>query len=98
VFQQREIGLDVPSFEWRSNRCCARIPTSSSSAKCATRDVRDGDQRGETGHLVFSTMHAATVAQSLTRLFESFAEQQIRPGVRSPAPFAASFARTDSED
>ncbi len=30
----------------------------------------------ETGHLVFSTMHAATVAQSLTRLFEFFPPEQ----------------------
>jgi twitching motility protein PilT len=33
----------------------------------------------ETGHLVFSTMHAATVSQSLTRLFEFFPpEEQIQ--------------------
>ena len=33
----------------------------------------------ETGHLVLSTMHAGTVAQSLTRLFEFFpADQQIQ--------------------
>jgi len=31
----------------------------------------------ETGHLVFSTMHAATVAQSLTRLFEFFPPDQM---------------------
>src|SRR5690606_29887785 len=30
----------------------------------------------ETGHLVFSTMHAATVAQALTRLFEFFPPEQ----------------------
>ena len=30
----------------------------------------------ETGHLVISTMHAATVAQSLTRLFEFFPPEQ----------------------
>ena len=30
----------------------------------------------ETGHLVFSTMHAATVAQSLTRLFEFFPPEE----------------------
>ena len=31
----------------------------------------------ETGHLVFSTMHAATVAQAMTRLFEFFPPEQI---------------------
>ena len=31
----------------------------------------------ETGHLVLSTMHAATVAQSLTRLFEFFPPEQL---------------------
>ncbi len=39
----------------------------------------------ETGHLVFSTMHAATVAQSLTRLFEFFPPEQIAQARRQIA-------------
>jgi twitching motility protein PilT len=39
----------------------------------------------ETGHLVFSTMHAATVAQSLTRLFEFFPPEQLAQARRQIA-------------
>jgi twitching motility protein PilT len=39
----------------------------------------------ETGHLVFSTMHAATVAQSLTRLFEFFPPEQLAQARRQVA-------------
>jgi twitching motility protein PilT len=39
----------------------------------------------ETGHLVISTMHAATVAQSLTRLFEFFPPEQIAQARRQIA-------------
>ena len=59
LFQQREIGLDVPNFE------------------LAIKAVETAISAAETGHLVFSTMHAATVAQSLTRLFEFFPAEEV---------------------
>ena len=37
VVNQREIGSDAPELQhWRSRPRCARTPTSSSSARCAT--------------------------------------------------------------
>ena len=43
----------------------------------AIKAVETAISAAETGHLVFSTMHAATVAQSLTRLFEFFPAEEV---------------------
>lgn len=72
-FSQRQIGLDVPSFE--------------EAMKAALREDPDiillGEMRdavsieialnaAETGHLVFSTLHAPTAADAVTRMVSSF--------------------------
>jgi twitching motility protein PilT len=80
VFQQREIGLDVPSFDLAIKSVLRQNPDIILIGEM--RDLETFEtaiSAAETGHLVFSTMHAATVAQSLTRLFEFFPpEEQIQ--------------------
>ncbi|MDX2188070.1 MAG: PilT/PilU family type 4a pilus ATPase [Opitutaceae bacterium] len=78
VFNQREIGIDVPTFSKAIKSVLRQNPDI-----ILIGEMRDAEtfetaiSAAETGHLVISTMHAATVAQSLTRLFEFFpAEQQ----------------------
>jgi len=80
LFQQREIGLDVPSFELAIKAVLRQNPDIILIGEMRDRETFEtAISAAETGHLVFSTMHAATVAQSLTRLFEFFPpEEQIQ--------------------
>jgi twitching motility protein PilT len=78
LFQQREIGLDVPSFELAIKAVLRQNPDIILIGEMRDRETFEtAIGAAETGHLVFSTMHASTVAQSLTRQFEFFpAEEQ----------------------
>ncbi|HWA88121.1 MAG TPA: PilT/PilU family type 4a pilus ATPase [Opitutus sp.] len=80
LFQQREIGLDVPNFEMAIKAVLRQNPDIILIGEMRDRETFEtAITAAETGHLVFSTMHAATVAQSLTRLFEFFPpEEQIQ--------------------
>ncbi|MEY3773981.1 MAG: hypothetical protein RLZZ129_761 [Verrucomicrobiota bacterium] len=80
LFQQREIGLDVPNFELAIKSVLRQNPDIILIGEMRDKETFEtAISAAETGHLVFSTMHAATVAQSLTRLFEFFPpEQQIQ--------------------
>jgi twitching motility protein PilT len=78
VFQQREIGLDVPSFGLAIKAVLRQNPDVILIGEMRDRETFEtAISAAETGHLVLSTMHASTVAQALTRLFEFFpAEEQ----------------------
>jgi twitching motility protein PilT len=80
VFQQREIGLDVPDFALAIKSVLRQNPDIILIGEMRDRETFEtAISAAETGHLVLSTMHAATVAQSLTRLFEFFPpEQQVQ--------------------
>ena len=80
VFQQREIGLDVPTFDLAIKSVLRQNPDIILIGEMRDRETFEtAISAAETGHLVFSTMHAATVSQSLTRLFEFFPpEEQIQ--------------------
>src|SRR5580693_3507265 len=78
LFQQREIGLDVPNFEMAIKSVLRQNPDIILIGEMRDKETFEtAISAAETGHLVFSTMHAATVAQSLTRLFEFFPPEQI---------------------
>ncbi len=77
LFQQREIGLDVPSFELAIKSVLRQNPDIILIGEMRDKETFEtAISAAETGHLVFSTMHAATVKQSLTRLFEFFPPEQ----------------------
>ena len=77
VFQQREIGLDVQNFQLAIKSVLRQNPDIILIGEMRDRETFEtAISAAETGHLVFSTMHAATVAQSLTRLFEFFPPEQ----------------------
>src|ERR1035437_4871536 len=80
LFQQPEIGLDVPNFQLAIKAVLRQNPDIILVGEMRDRETFEtAISAAETGHLVISTMHAATVAQSLTRLFEFFPpEQQIQ--------------------
>jgi twitching motility protein PilT len=78
LFQQREIGLDVPNFEMAIKSVLRQNPDIILIGEMRDKETFDtAISAAETGHLVFSTMHAATVAQSLTRLFEFYPADQL---------------------
>ena len=78
LFQQREIGLDVPNFELAIKSVLRQKPDIILIGEMRDKETFEtAISAAETGHLVFSTMHAATVAQSMTRLFEFFPPEQV---------------------
>jgi twitching motility protein PilT len=78
LFQQREIGLDVPNFGLAIKAVLRQNPDIILVGEMRDRETFEtAISAAETGHLVFSTMHAATVAQSLTRLFEFFPAEEV---------------------
>ena len=78
LFQQREIGLDVPNFEMAIKSVLRQNPDIILIGEMRDKETFEtAISAAETGHLVFSTMHAATVAQSLTRVFEFFPPDQL---------------------
>jgi twitching motility protein PilT len=86
VFQQREIGLDVPNFELAIKAVLRQNPDIILIGEMRDRETFEtAISAAETGHLVFSTMHAATVQQSLTRLFEFFPPEQLAQARRQIA-------------
>ena len=86
LFQQREIGIDVPSFELAIKAVLRQNPDIILIGEMRDRETFEtAISAAETGHLVFSTMHAATVAQSLTRLFEFFPPEQLAQARRQIA-------------
>ena len=77
VFNQREIGLDVPSFPLAIRSVLRQNPDIILIGEMRDRETFEtAIAAAETGHLVLSTMHAGTVSQSLTRLFEFFPPEQ----------------------
>lgn len=77
VFQQREIGLDVPTFELAIKAVLRQNPDIILIGEMRDRETFEtAISAAETGHLVLSTMHAGTVSQALTRLFEFFPPEQ----------------------
>ena len=85
----------------RSATPCARTPTSSWSARCATaRRSATIITAAETGHLVFSTLHTNSAAQTIDRIIDTFAADQqdqvqlaARPGAARGGLDAARPAR-----
>ncbi len=77
VFQQREIGLDVLDFHMAIKSVLRQNPDIILIGEMRDRETFEtAISAAETGHLVFSTMHAGTTAQALTRLFEFFPPEQ----------------------
>ena len=77
LFNQREIGLDVPSFALAIRSVLRQNPDIILIGEMRDRETFEtAIAAAETGHLVMSTMHAGTVSQALTRLFEFFPPEQ----------------------
>lgn len=73
LINQREVGIDVPSFQMGMKAAMREDPD-----VILVGEMRDGDtfetalRAAETGHLVFGTLHASSAQQAIQRLFEFF--------------------------
>ncbi|OUW18343.1 MAG: twitching motility protein [Opitutales bacterium TMED158] len=73
VFNQREIGIDTPNFQKALRAVLRQNPDI-----ILIGEMRDAETfetamaAAETGHLVFTTLHAASSQQAIMRLFEYF--------------------------
>lgn len=74
IFTQREIGVDTPGFAEGLRRALRQCPD-----VILVGEIRDKDtaetalQAAETGHLVLTTVHASSAAESVERLQTLFA-------------------------
>ncbi|MCM8829362.1 MAG: PilT/PilU family type 4a pilus ATPase, partial [Candidatus Omnitrophica bacterium] len=82
IVNQREIGIDVPSF-----REALRYAVRQDPDVILVGEVRDKDtiefalQAAETGHLVFGTLHSANVSQTIGRILNFYPHSE-HPSVR----------------
>jgi len=82
AINQREVGIDVPSFHEALRYVVRQDPDVILLGEMRdTETVQAGLSAAETGHLVFGTLHSSTVPQTFSRLlefFESARQKQIR--------------------
>ncbi|MCH6254959.1 PilT/PilU family type 4a pilus ATPase [Puniceicoccaceae bacterium K14] len=77
VFNQREIGIDAPSFPKALKAVLRQNPDIILIGEMRDRETFETAlSAAETGHLVLSTLHAANTLQAITRLFEYFPPDQ----------------------
>ena len=78
VFNQREVGIDTPTFEMGMKAVLRQDPDI-----ILIGEMRDAStfetaiKAAETGHLVFGTLHASNSQQAVQRLFEFFTPEQV---------------------
>ncbi len=73
VFNQREIGIDTPSFALGMRAVLRQDPDIILVGEMRDRDTFEtAVSAAETGHLVFGTLHSANAQQAVQRLFEFF--------------------------
>ena len=77
IINQREVGIDCPSFEHGMRAVLRQDPDVILVGEMRDRDTFETAlQASETGHLVFGTLHAANARQAVQRLFEFFPEER----------------------
>jgi twitching motility protein PilT len=80
IVTQREVGLDTPSFASALRQVLRQDPD-----VILIGEIRDPETlriallAAETGHLVFTTLHAGTAAQAVPRLLHEFPESEHEP-------------------
>ncbi len=73
LVNQREIGLDVPSYELAVRSLMREDPDVILIGEMRDRLTFEAAiQAAETGHLVFSTIHASSASGAITRILELF--------------------------
>jgi len=96
VIQQIEVGIDAPDFPTALRAALRQAPD-----VIVIGEMRDPDTMrialaaGETGHLVFSTLHTTDVSSTVSRLTDSFpAERQATIRQEIAAALSAVYVQT----
>lgn len=77
IINQREIGIDCPSFAAGMRSVLRQDPDVILVGEMRDRvTFETALQASETGHLVFGTLHASNAQQAIQRLFEFFPEER----------------------
>jgi twitching motility protein PilT len=77
IVSQREIGLDVPSFEDALTYLMRQDPDVVLIGEMRdARTVTAGMRAAETGHLVFGTLHSTNAPQAIHRLLDLFPQSE----------------------
>jgi twitching motility protein PilT len=77
VFNQREIGVDAPTFELALKAVLRQDPDVIFIGEMRDKvTVETALSAAETGHLVFSTLHASSAHQAIIRLFDFFSAEE----------------------
>ncbi len=83
---QREVGIDVPSFKSALKYVMRQDPDVILVGEMRDAETfESGLTAAETGHLVFGTVHSSTVAQTISRILDMFpneSHRQILMGLR----------------
>ena len=86
IINQREIGIDVPSFHDALRYIVRQDPDVILLGEMRDAEtVQAGLSAAETGHLVLGTLHSATVSQTFSRLLEFFdanRQRQVRASLQ----------------
>ncbi|MEM7673855.1 MAG: PilT/PilU family type 4a pilus ATPase [Verrucomicrobiota bacterium] len=78
VFNQREIGIDTPSFELGMRAVLRQDPDIILVGEMRDRTTFEtAIKAAETGHLVLGTLHSSNSQQAVQRLFEFFTPEQV---------------------
>ena len=86
VVQQREIGLDVPSYRAGLQAVLRQSPDVILVGELRDRETLEvAMTAAETGHLVLTTLHAGTALQALARLVEFFPLEEAATARRAVA-------------
>ncbi|MFA5423788.1 MAG: type IV pilus twitching motility protein PilT [Phycisphaerae bacterium] len=87
IINQREVGIDVPSFSEALRRVLRQDPDVILVGELRDLETIEAAVRAaETGHLVFSTVHTTSAAGTITRLIDVFPpnqQEQIRTQLSS---------------
>ncbi len=82
IFEQREVGIDTSSFQEALTRVLRQDPDIIMVGEMRNKESFDAAlQASDTGHLVMTTLHATTAAQSITRILDFYSHEE-QDGIR----------------
>ena len=77
TISQREVGTDTPTFQEALRNCMRQDPDVIMVGEMRDLDtISTAITAAETGHLVFSTLHTNSAAQTIDRIIDSFPPDQ----------------------
>ena len=77
IINQREVGVDVPSFSEALRRILRQDPDVIMVGELRDLEtIESAIRAAETGHLVFSTLHTTSAAGTITRIIDVFPPNQ----------------------